>query len=126
MSIPNLIKFIQANDVVNWRVILIFDFLFVLLSVYIVIKKLIPAFQGKVALELNSTGLTSYTKNVSIEWKEIEDIEQRSGKTSSSLYITFKWETDHGRNIRIPLGFVDGSDSKIYDTVLTYFKRANA
>jgi len=91
-----------------------------------VIKYLIPALQNKVALELNKTGIVSYIKNVVIEWKDIERIDLRTTRTSSLLYITFKWETDHGNYIRIPLGPVGGSDSDIYNNAIDYLKKATA
>ena len=122
-SLPSLIKFVNNHDTINWLLILVFDLLFFLMLLYIVIKYWIPALQNKVALELNRTGIISYAKNVTIEWKDIERIELKTTRTSSLLYITFKWETDHGNYIRIPLGYVGGNDSDIYDEAINYLKK---
>ncbi|MHB8208444.1 MAG: hypothetical protein ACYDDY_13705 [Mucilaginibacter sp.] len=90
------------------------------MAVIVVVKYTIPAILGQIALELNNEELVSYMRNVSIPWNDIEDIDLRSGKSSSSLYITFKVETDHGSHIRIPLQFVMGKDEDIYETVKAY------
>ena len=124
MSVPNLIKFIKTHDTTNWLLILSFDFFFLLLLVYIIFKQLVPALQGKIALEINQDGIISYVRNFDISWEDVQRIELKTGKSSSSLYITFKYETDHGRNLRISLGFVDGNESQIYDTVITYFEKS--
>ena len=100
--------------------IVAFDVAFVVMALIVVIKYTIPAIQGRIALELNNKGLVSYMRKVTIPWNDIEDIDLRSGKSSSSLYITFKVETDHGSHIRIPLQFVTGNDEEIYKTVKTY------
>lgn len=121
-SLPYLINFIYNGDSLNWSLLLIFDLFIFLMLLYIIIKTLIPAVQNKVALELNQTSIISYAKNINIEWKSIEKIQLRSGRSSSSLYITFKYETDHGSHIRIPLGFVQGNDEKIYNTMIVYLK----
>jgi hypothetical protein len=123
-SLPSIINFLNAYDTVNWLLILIFDFLFFLMLLYIVIKQWIPALQNKAALEISKTGIISYTKNVTIEWKDVENIDLRTTRTSSLLYITFRWQTDHGNYIRIPLGFVSGSDEEIYSYAADYFKKA--
>ncbi|MEO6849359.1 MAG: hypothetical protein ABI203_00335 [Mucilaginibacter sp.] len=126
LSISQLKKFIYAHEATNALMILGFDFLFFVLLSYIIIKQLLPAFKGKIALEINSTGIISFAKNVTIGWSDIERIEfQNPAKASASLYITFKFETDHGNDIRIPLGFVRGVDSKIYETAIDFFKNSN-
>ena len=123
MSIPHIIKFIYANDTTNWLLIIVFDFLLLIMLIYIIIKQLIPAIKGKIALEINSVGIISYVKNVEIEWKDIQEINTITGKTSSAIDIKFKWETDYGNQIRIGLGFIEGNDSKIYDTMISFFEK---
>ena len=125
-STPNLAKFINAHDTTNWLLILLFDFCFLMISVYIIFKQLIPALQGKIALEMDEAGITSYVKNIVIKWEDIKTIELKSGKTSSSLYITFKWETDRENHLRIALGFIAGDESKIYDTAIAYFEESKS
>lgn len=121
-SVPHLIKFIYDGNTLNWSLLLIFDLFILLMLLYIIVKNLIPALQNKIAIELNQTSIISYAKNINIEWKNIEKIQLRTGRSSSALYITFKYETDHGSHIRIPLGFVQGNDDEIYNTVLDYLK----
>jgi len=121
ISIPFLVKSINNKDNVYWLISL-WDLPYILMLIYIILKQLIPAFTNKPALEINVDGITSFVKNVSISWSDIENIDLKSGKTSAALYITFKWETDHGNYIRIPLGFVAGSDDEIYDTAIKRFK----
>jgi len=94
------------------------------MAMYIIVKQLVPALQGRTAFEIDETGITSYVKNVVIKWGDIEKIEMNSGKTSSSIYITFKWDTDRGRHLRITLRFVDGDDSEIYDEVMAYLEKS--
>ncbi|WP_461464197.1 hypothetical protein [Mucilaginibacter sp.] len=119
-SIPHLLKFVEASDVKDYMLIVAFDVTFIVMAVIVVVKYTIPAILGQIALELNNEELVSYMRNVSIPWNDIEDIDLRSGKSSSSLYITFKVETDHGSHIRIPLQFVMGKDEDIYETVKAY------
>lgn len=96
------------------------DVAFIVMAVIVVVKYTIPAIQGRIALELNNEELVSYMRNISIPWNDIEDISLRTGKSSSSLYITFKVETDYGSYLRIPLQFVTGKDEDIYETVKAY------
>jgi len=119
-SVPHLLKFVEANDVKDYMLIAAFDVVFIVMGLIVVIKYIISALQGRIALELNDEELISYMRDVSIPWKDIEDIDLRRGKSSSSLYITFKVETDHGSHIRIPLQFVMGKDEDIYETVKAY------
>jgi len=121
-SVPHLINFIYNGNSLNWSLLLIFDLFILLMLLYIIIKALIPAILNKVALELNQTSIISYAKGINIEWKNIEKIQLRSGRSSSALYITFKYETDHGNYIRIPLGLVQGNDEEIYSKILDYLK----
>ena len=124
ISIPNLIHFVNIQNSTNWELILVFDFAFAVMLLYMMVKQFIPAMQGKIALEINPIGIISYVKNINIEWKDIKDVDFRTGKSSSSLYITFKYETDRGDHVRIPLAFIAGNDSKIYNTVKEYLNRS--
>ena len=91
-SVPHLIKFIYDGNTLNWSLLLIFDLFILLMLLYIIVKNLIPALQNKIAIELNQTSIISYAKNINIEWKNIEKIQLRTGRSSSALYITFKYE----------------------------------
>jgi hypothetical protein len=119
-SIPHLLKFAQAKDVESCLLIAAFDLCFIIMLTIVVIKYTIPALQGRIALELNDDEMVSYMRNVSIPWDDIEDIDLRTGKSSASLYITFKVDTNHGSHIRIPLQFIKGNDEEIYEAVKTY------
>jgi hypothetical protein len=119
-SVPHLIKFVKANDVESYMLIMAFDAAFVVMALIVIIKYTIPAWQDRVALELNNEGLVNYLRNFSIPWDDIEDIELRTGKSSSAIYITLKVETNRGSHIRIPLGFVSGKDEDIYEAVKAY------
>jgi len=123
-SVPHLINFIYNGNSLNWSLLLIFDLFILLMLLYIIIKALIPAIQNKVVLELNQTSIISYAKDINIEWKNIEKIQLKSGRSSSALYIIFKYETERGSYIRIPLGFVQGNDEEIYNNALDYLKNS--
>ena len=121
-SIPHLLGFIAIKNLVSACLIGGFDFALVAMALFVLIKFVIPAAQGKIALALDAEGIISYARKVTIPWSDIKDIDTRSSKTQTSLYITFKSETDHGSHIRIPLGYVKGDDEYIYTTVKDYFK----
>ncbi|MDB4924689.1 MAG: hypothetical protein JWR23_745 [Mucilaginibacter sp.] len=125
MSIPHLIKFIVIGDFVNWGLILFVDLLLIAMFVYLFVKYFIPAFQNKIALEINSEEIISYIKDVSIKWSDVKEVTTVSGRYSSSLYIKFKYETDHGDSIRIGLQYIKGDNEKIYDTAILYFEQSN-
>ena len=124
LSIPHIIKFVYANDMTNWLLIITFDFLLLVILIYLIVKQLIPAIKGKVALEINSVGIISYVKNIEVLWKDIQEIDQVTGKTSSAINIKFKYKTDRGNHIRIGLGFIGGDDSEIYNTIISFFEKS--
>jgi len=124
LSLSSLIKFIDLHQTTNWLLILLFDLCFLVMLIFIVIKMLIPMLQGRIALEISSIGITSYVKNVVIKWDEIENLEFRSGQTSSSLYIALNCQTDRGNHVRIALTSIEGNDFKIYTTVKECFERS--
>ena len=125
-SLSQLIHFIQLNDKTNYLLIAGFDIMILLLLLYIFIKQLIPALKGKVALELNDEALISYAKNIEIPWKDVKEIEFITGQTSSALHVTFKYETDHGSWVRIPLSVLKGNDEEIYKNVKSYFEKTSS
>jgi hypothetical protein len=120
-SVPHLLGFVAIKDLVSASLIGGFDFALLAIALFVMIRFAIPAAQGKIALALDAEGIINYARNVTIPWGEIKDIDLRSSKTQSSLYITFKWETDHGAYIRVPLGYVKGDDEAIYAAVKEYF-----
>lgn len=108
-----------------WAVYGVFVIVFVLMSALLVVKRLIPAIQGKTALELNETGIIDYIRNVTIGWKDVKEIHQIRGRSSSLIRVSLKWVSDYGSEIDIPLRFVKGKDNDIYITVLEYFEQHN-
>ncbi len=92
--------------------------------IYVVIKGLIPALMGEIALEINSTGIVSRMKNTVIEWDNIEYIDV-TGTNAMSLLIKFKWETGKRKSIRIPLQLVKGNAYDIYAEASYWLKNRN-
>jgi len=123
IAIKFLIECIRNNDILGISVATVMNLFFLSALTFIVIKYLLPAIKGKIALELNNEGLVSYVKNVVVPWNAISDMEYSIGKSTSSIYIYFKWETDQGSQIRIQLQWIKGNEGKIYDTVRSYFER---
>jgi len=122
ISIPRIIKFVEAHDTANWLLIVAFDLIFLIMLLYVLVKQLIPALKCKVALEINSEGIAAHAKNTTIEWRDVYDIEYISGKTVASIGIYLKSGNERGNYIRIGLGFVAGDESKIYDTMKSFFE----
>jgi hypothetical protein len=93
-----------------------------LAGVYIIIvKRLRPALQHKAALELNESKFIYHIKYISLEWKDIQDIELRNSRNSWYLYITLTGATDIKSDIIIDLDMISGSPDGIYNRVLDYF-----
>lgn len=119
--VPTIIRSINTDNF-TWLL-----FLLVLaclpMLIWLLVKQLIPALRGAIALEINSTEIVSYVEGVTIEWKDIKSIEYDAATYSSNLNIKLKWETDHGSKIRIKLQYVAGDDQKIYETAMDYLNR---
>jgi hypothetical protein len=112
-----------ANSAISWAVYGICSLLFFLLLTLLVIKRLIPALKGDVALELDAEGVSDYIRDISVNWTDIEDISLIPGRSASMLRIDLKWESEYGKQINLPLRWVKGKDAEIYDMVLAYFNR---
>jgi hypothetical protein len=92
-------------------------FCFCAVLIYLIVKTLIPAFTGKAALELNKDSLIYYLSNFTLNWKDVKKIELQSGSgTWKILFVTFK----NGDNARLPLIFVAGRGSSIYEAIKGY------
>lgn len=83
--------------------------------------RLLPALRDEIALELDAQGMKDYIRNITIDWKDVEDIYLRPGRTSSMLVFELKFETDFGKRIHVLLRWVEGSDVEIFNTVVAYF-----
>jgi hypothetical protein len=125
LSAPHLMEFINLREWANVALISAGDLLLITMAIQFFIKYFIPALQNKIALEINPDALVSYIKDVAIEWKDVKDISIVSGRYSSSLYIKFKYETNHGDSIKIGLRYVKGDDDKIYTKAKYYFDNYN-
>jgi hypothetical protein len=95
---------------------------FATLSAVIVMKRLVPAIKGNVALQLDEEGISDFIKEISIEWKDVKEIHLVRGRSASIMRVDLKWETDYGSQIAIYLRWVKGKDKEIYETTLNYFE----
>lgn len=112
---------VAVNSTVGWALYGLCTLIFLFLVILLVIKRLIPALRGDIALELDEEGINDYIRDISIEWKDIEKITLRRGRSASTMLIDLKWESDYGKQIGILLRWVKGNDAEIYETVLAYF-----
>jgi len=107
---------------VSWIIIALADTVFLLLFLFVLIKRLIPSFRNEVALELNEEGITDYTRNIVIEWRDVKDINLERGRSFSKMVIDLKEETEYGKQIAISLRWVAGKDIEICETTMAYFE----
>lgn len=90
----------------------------------LILTRLIPAFKGEVALELDENGVKDYIRNIILEWKDIEDIGLRPGRSTAMLVFELKFDSDFGKQVFVSLRWVEGKDQDIFKTVLNYFDAA--
>jgi hypothetical protein len=95
---------------------------FVSLGGVLVVKRLMPALKGDVALQLDDEGISDFVKDVTIRWTDIQDISLIEGRTAAIIRVDLKWETDYGSQIGIYLRWVKGKDQEIYESTLAYFQ----
>jgi len=107
----------------SWILLAMGDLLFISYSVFILIKRLIPALQGQVVLELNEQGINDYLRNIVIDWSYVEDLKLEYGRNSAKLIISLKHETEYGTEVVVRLRWVKGKDQEIFDEVYAYFER---
>ena len=98
------------------------SFIFLLILVLLVLKRLVPALKGDVALALDDESISDYIRDISVNWGDIKQISLIQGR-SASIMLNLKWDSDYGKQINIPLRWVKGKDAEIYETVMSYFKR---
>ena len=110
----------QADIV--WMILGFCSLVFITLSAVIVMKRLVPAIKGNIALQVDEEGISDFVKEISIEWKDVKEIQLVRGRSASIMRIDLKWETDYGSQIAIYLRWVKGKDQEIYDTTLDYFE----
>ncbi len=107
---------------VSWMIIAFADLIFLLLFLFVLIKRLIPSFRNEIALELNEEGITDYVRNIVIEWADVKDINMERGRNFSKMVIDLKEETEYGNQIAISLRWVEGKDLEICETTMAYFE----
>lgn len=115
---------LKVNDRFTWILYAICSLIFLSLLILLVVKRLIPSLKGAIALELNEEGIVDYIRNITINWHDIKEISILPGRSSSSIIIEMKWESDHGRTISISLRWVKGRDAEIFNTAQRYFLAA--
>jgi hypothetical protein len=117
---------IAANNVFGWGIFGVFMLFFLFMIVLLIMKRLIPAIKGDVALRVDDEGVSDYIRDISIGWEDIKEINLLRGRSASTMQIFLKFESDHGSQIDIPLRWVKGKDNEIYDTTMAYFEQAPA
>ena len=115
---------IASNTMAAWVVFCLFLFFFLFMVTMLTIKRLIPAINGDIALQLDDEGISDYIRDVSINWKDIKEINLVRGRSASTMQIELKFESDYGSSVAISLRWVKGKDDEIYETTLAYFEQA--
>ena len=110
-----------AHDILGTVIFGVFALLFVAMMVLMIITRLMPAFKGEVALELDENGIKDYIRNIILDWKDVEDIALKPGRSSAMLIFELKFESDFGKTVAVSLRWVEGSENDVYNTVLAYF-----
>lgn len=108
-------------DVV-WMVLIFCSLVFITLSAVIVMKRLLPAIKGSVALQVDDEGISDFVKEISIEWKDVKEIHLVRGRSAAIMRVDLRWETNYGSQIAVYLRWVKGKDQEIYETTQAYFE----
>jgi|GEM_PF-571293 len=122
VAVPYIISNAKAGDNGIALAILTGAGIAALLLVFVINKYFIPALRGDIALEITTKGITSYLHNISISWRDVDNIEVNGGRMADVLYIYLKQETDDGDYVRIPLQWITGNDDDIYETAKAFWK----
>jgi len=116
----------RSNMIIVFVVYGFASLVFIALTAVIVLKRLVPALKGNIALQLDDEGISDYIKEVSINWKDIKEIHLVRGRSASIMRVDMKWESDYGSQIAIYLRWIQGKDQEIYETTLAYFEQWQA
>ena len=117
---------IAADNIFGWGIFGVFMLFFLFMVVLLILKRLIPAIKGDIALQVDDEGISDYIRDISIGWEDIKEINLLRGRSASTMQIFLKFESDHGSQIDIPLRWVKGKDNEIYETTMAYFEQAPA
>jgi hypothetical protein len=114
----------MVHDILGTIIFGVFMLFLLFLLGLMVISRLMPAFKGEVALELDENGVKDYIRNIILDWKDIEDIGLKPGRSSAMLIFELKFDSDFGKQVFVSLRWIDGKDQEIYKKVLNYFDAA--
>lgn len=124
LLLTTCIKNYNAHDLLGTIVFGLFVALLLAVLVLLIVTRLTPALKGEIALELDEHGVKDYIRNIILDWKDVEDIGLKPGRSSAMLIFELKFESDFGSRMAISLRWVEGVDNEIYNTVLAYFDEA--
>lgn len=113
-----------AHDIIGTVVFAVFCLFVTGLMGILINARLLPALRGDIAFELDEQGMKDFIRNITIDWKDVEDIYLQPGRTAAMLVFELKFDSDFGKRIHVLLRWVEGSDQEIYDTVVAYFDEA--
>jgi hypothetical protein len=74
-----------VHDVPGMVIFGIFILVILIIMGIMIYARLIPALKGEVALELDNDGVKDYIRNIILDWKDVEDIGLRPGRSSAML-----------------------------------------
>jgi len=109
------------HDLLGAGIFGVFILFVIALTVLMIVTRLVPALKGEVALELDENGIKDYIRNIILDWKDIEDIGLKPGRSSAMLVLELKFDSDFGKQVLFSLRWVEGKDRDIYKTVVAYF-----
>jgi hypothetical protein len=109
------------HDMLGAGIFGVFILFVIAIMVLMIVTRLVPALKGEIALELDENGIKDYIRNIVLDWKDIEDIGLKPGRSSAMLVLELKFDSDFGKQVFFSLRWVEGKDRDIYDTVLAYF-----
>jgi hypothetical protein len=123
LFISNILKAYYNHDRIDLVVFIVLTLALIFVLGIVIFKRLRPALNGETALEFNDKEIVDYLRNITINWQDIESIDFKRTRSSAMLWIKLKWESDYGSAIFISLRWIEGSDSDIYSTALSYFDK---
>jgi hypothetical protein len=121
LLLTTCIKNYLAHDIPGVVIFAVFALIIFAVMVLMIVVRFVPALKGEIAMELNEQGINDYLRNITLDWKDIEDIELKPGRSSAMLIFELKFDSDFGKRVAMSLRWVEGRDHEIYDTVLGYF-----
>jgi hypothetical protein len=121
LFLTTCIRNYNAHDIAGTVIFGVFVLMFASVLVLMIVTRLVPALKGEVALELDENGVKDYIRNIILDWKDVEDVALRPGRSSAMLIFELKFESDFGKRVFVSLRWVEGNDQELFNTVLAYF-----